>query len=108
MPNGVEAAVSKRSRRAEQKRRDAGIGPSEIGKVVVPLLGHLVALLAMKTGRAPLPVSSALCKSLVRRGLVRDLEDLGDLARRYLFLGDERMLLAELERHVAWTPREEK
>lgn len=81
--------------------------PSEIGKIVAPLLGHLVALLAMRSGRAPLPVSPALWKGLLRRGHVNSLEDLGYFARRYLFLGDERMLLAELGRHVARTPRKE-
>ena len=58
-------------------------------------LSKWVALLAMKHGRAPLPVSRTLEKALVRQGLVYDPSELGDFARRYLFLGDARILLAE-------------
>lgn len=58
-------------------------------------LGEWVALLAMKYGRAPLPVSRGLEKLLMRRGLIGDPAELADLARRYLFLGDAQMLLAE-------------
>ena len=58
-------------------------------------LGQWVALLAMKYGRAPLPVSRGLEKALMRQGVDDDPAELGDLARRYLFLGDAQMLLAE-------------
>jgi hypothetical protein len=60
-----------------------------------PALGEWVALLAMKHGRAPLPVSRGLEKALMRQGLVDDPAEFGDLARRYLFVGDARILLAE-------------
>jgi hypothetical protein len=60
-----------------------------------PLLGHWVALLAMKYGRAPLPVSRGLEKAFMRQGVADDPAELGELARRYLFLGDAQMLLAE-------------
>src|SRR5713226_413997 len=43
-------------------------------------------------------VSSAFRNAILRRGLPNGLIELGDFARRYLFLGDERMLLAELQR----------
>ena len=59
------------------------------------LLSQYVALLAMKYGRAPLPVSRTLWRGLLRRGLANDPAGLGHVARRYLFLGDARMLLAE-------------
>ena len=65
---------------------------------MAPLLGHWVALLAMKHGRAPLPVSPALWKGLLRQGFPNDVNELGNFARRYLFLGDGRMLLAELRK----------
>lgn len=58
-------------------------------------LSQWVALLAMKYNRAPLPVSRSLEKALVRQGLANDPAELGDLARRYLFLGDAQILLAE-------------
>jgi hypothetical protein len=61
-----------------------------------PLLRDLVALLAMKRGRAPLPVSSSLWKGLLRKGLLNDAGEVGKIARRISFLGDERLLLAEL------------
>jgi hypothetical protein len=62
------------------------------------MLGDIVALLAMQQKRAPLPVSSALRTAILRRGLPNGLIELGGFARRYLFLGDERILLAELQR----------
>ena len=65
------------------------------------LLGQYVALLAMKYGRAPLPVSRTLGRALLRRGLTDDPAGLGHLARRYLFLGDARMLLAESRKRPA-------
>ena len=58
-------------------------------------LSQWVALLAMKYGRAPLPVSRGLQKALMRQGFVHDPAELGDFALRYLFLGDAQMLLAE-------------
>lgn len=58
-------------------------------------LSEGVALLAMKCGRAPLPVSRGLEKALLRLGLAEDPMELRDLARRYLFLGDAEILLAE-------------
>ena len=58
-------------------------------------LSPWLTLLAMKYNRAPLPVSRSLEKALVRQGLANDPAEPGDLARRYLFLGDARILLAE-------------
>jgi len=62
------------------------------------MLGEIIALLAMKQRRAPLPVSPALLKSLWLRGFPENWGELESFARRFLFLGDERMLLAELRR----------
>lgn len=66
-------------------------------KTMVHLLRHQIVLLAMKQRRAPLPVSPALWKGLVRLGALNDLYDLGSIARRLSFLGDHRILLAELK-----------
>jgi hypothetical protein len=65
-------------------------------KTGAALLTDYVVLLAMKQRCAPLPVSRNLRKRLLHGGVPNSLDELGNLARRYLFLGDARMLLAEL------------
>jgi hypothetical protein len=77
--------------------RDIGRGQFEWRNTIAPLLGDWVVLLAMKHRRAPLPVPSALWKGLLRRGFPNDMDELGVFARRYLFLGDGQLLLAELK-----------
>jgi hypothetical protein len=52
----------------------------------------------MKYGRAPLPVSRGLEKAFMRQDVADDPAELGELARRYLFLGDAQVLLAESRR----------
>jgi DNA-binding NtrC family response regulator len=85
--------------------RDTWTGPSDFRNTVAPLLGRWVAILAMKYGRAPLPVPSELWKGLLRKGFPNDLDELANFARRYLFLGDARMMLAELRhRRAAASP----
>jgi hypothetical protein len=84
--------------------RDARKGQSEWRNTIAPLLGDWVVLLAMKHGRAPLPVSSTLWRVLLRQGFLNDLDELGNIARRISFLGDERLLLAELRIRSATTP----
>lgn len=62
-------------------------------------LSQWVALLALKYFRAPLPVSHGLQKALqkaLKRQSIFDGAELVDLARRYFFLGEAQMLLAEL------------
>jgi hypothetical protein len=72
------------------------------------MLGDWVVLLGMNRRRAPLPVSSALWKGLLRKGFPNGLDELAIFARRYLFLGDARLLLAELRiRTAATTPLRE-
>ncbi len=96
------------SRSAEKEQQlEASCGESlrsEFRKTVAPLLRHVVLLLAMKHRRAPLPVSSSLLRGLLRHGFLNDVDELGSFARRYLFLGDERTLLAELNRRSAAAP----
>ncbi len=78
--------------------QEANIVPLEFRKTMAQMLGDVIALLAMKHRRAPLPVSSALLRTLWIRGFPENLAELESFARRLLFLGDERMLLAELRR----------
>ena len=65
------------------------------------LLWHQVVLLAMKHGRVPLPVTPSVWKGLQRRGVLRDLYDLGSIARRISFLGDGCLVIAELKHRSA-------
>jgi hypothetical protein len=51
-----------------------------------------------------MPVSATLWKGLLRRGVLNDLDDLGSVARRLSFLGDERILLAELSIRTSTNP----
>ena len=78
--------------------QEANIVPLELRKTMAQMLGDVIALLAMKHRRVPLPVSSALLRTLWTRGFPENLAELENFARRLLFLGDERMLLAELRR----------
>jgi hypothetical protein len=84
--------------------RDARKGQFERRNTIAQLLGDWVVLLAMKHQRAPLPVSSALWKGLLRKGFPNDLDELAVFTSRSLFLGDTRMLLAELRIRTATTP----
>lgn len=81
--------------------QEANIVPFGMRKTMAQMLGDVIALLAMKHRRAPLPVSSALLRTLGMRGFPENLAELESFARRLLFLGDERMLLAELRRGPA-------
>src|SRR5258708_35809813 len=83
--------------------RDARKGQFELRNTIAPLLGDGVVLLAMKHRRAPLPVSSALWKGLLRKAFPNGLDELAIFARRYLFLGYARLLLAELGIRTAST-----
>jgi hypothetical protein len=78
--------------------QEANIVPLELRKTMAQMLGNTIALLAMKHRRAPVPVSSALLRTLWMRSFPGNLAELESFARRLLFLGDERMLLAELRR----------
>jgi hypothetical protein len=62
--------------------RDAK-GQFEWQNTIAPLLGDWVVLLAMKHRRAPLPVSSALWKGLLRKG-VRNQSAPNRLATKFL------------------------
>jgi hypothetical protein len=84
-------------------------GPSEWRQATMELLfRRQVILLAMKHGRAPMPVTTNLWNRLLRRGVLNDLYELGNFARRFSFLGDERMLLTELRYGTAKTPADQE
>jgi len=93
----AQQTLAERKRRMEQVEN--AITPSSgPGITSACLLADLVALIAMMQRRAPLPISAGLKERVSRRNSPASLLELGDLARRYLFLGDERMLLAEMKR----------
>jgi len=97
----VGDAMQPARRESEHSMLDVHADPSAWRRTLVDLLRHQVLLLAMKHGRAPLPVSRAVLKSLLRRGILNDLHDLGSVARRLSFLEDGRILLAELKVRTA-------
>lgn len=68
-----------------------------LSEAAVSMFGHVVTLLAMKYRRAPLPVSTSLLRRMVQAGFPTDVDELANFARRFLFLRDERMFLAELK-----------
>jgi hypothetical protein len=76
--------------------REAPKGQFEWRHTIVPFLGDWVVLLAMKYRRAPLAVLSLFWKGMLRKGFPNGLDELAIIARRYLFLGDARLLPAEL------------
>jgi hypothetical protein len=97
----LEDLVTETFRQATQMKRigirEGQIGESEWRRTTMGLLRQHILLLAMKHGRAPMPLSPAVCRGLLRRGVLNDLHALGKIAQRFLFLGDGRMLLAEIE-----------
>jgi DNA-binding NtrC family response regulator len=96
----LEDSVTETVWRARQEKRmgsrDGQISPSDWQETRGPLLRHVVVLLAMRHGRAPQAVSSALYTGLLRKGLLSNLDELGNIARRISFLADEQLLMAEL------------
>jgi hypothetical protein len=84
--------------------REGQIGESEWRRLTLSLLRQHILLLAMKHGRAPLPLSPVVCRGSLRRGVLNDVDALGSIARRFSFLGDGRMLLAEIEYGRATLP----
>ena len=104
----MENAMQRTRQENEHSMLDVHANPSAWRRTLVDLLRHQVLLLAMKHGRAPLPVSPAVLKNLLRRGILNDLHDLGSVARRLSFLEDGSILLAELNvRPARRAPAEE-
>jgi len=100
----VARAIPHRPQEKRTEILDGQLNQSEWEDTMVHLLRHQVVLLAMKHGRAPVSVSPALSKGLLRLGVLNDLYELGSVARRLSFLGDGRMLLAELRKRSSVRP----
>lgn len=79
-------------------------GPAEWRQTTELLLRRQVILPAMKHGRAPIRVTPNFSNGLLRRGILNDLDERGNVARRFSFLGDGRMLLARLRHGPAKMP----
>ena len=65
------------------------------------LLRHFMALYANRYSRTALPVSPALVEACVRYSWPGNLRELENLVKRYLILGDESLVLNELEATAA-------
>jgi len=104
----LEDLVTETLRQATQAKRigirEGQMGESEWRRLTLDVLRQHILLLAMKHGRAPLPLSPVVSRGLLRRGVLDDLDELGSIARRFSFLGDGRMLLAEIEYGWATLP----
>lgn len=66
-------------------------------KEELPLLvRHFMGKLAEKYARQPLPVSHALAEACMAHSWPGNLRELENFVKRYLVLGDEKMMIAEL------------
>jgi two-component system response regulator AtoC len=64
----------------------------------IPLLiRHFMGLFAARYGRTPLPISPNLIEACVRYSWPGNLRELENFVKRYLILGDENLVLSELE-----------
>ena len=73
----------------------------EIGDVPLPLadlLTDLSVLLAMQYRRAPLPIAPGLVRWFATRPQAQVVNELGSVMRRCILLGDETLVLQELQR----------
>jgi len=61
------------------------------------LLRHFMARFAARYARAPLPLTPALLDAAQRYAWPGNLRELENLVKRYLILGDETLVLSELE-----------
>jgi two-component system, NtrC family, response regulator AtoC len=60
------------------------------------LIRHFMGKLAEKYARQPLPVSHALAEACMEHSWPGNLRELENFVKRYLVLGDEKMMIAEL------------
>lgn len=61
------------------------------------LLKHFMAQLSERYARIPLPISPALMEACMRYHWPGNLRELENLVKRYLILGDEALILSELD-----------
>ena len=71
------------------------------------LLRHFMALFAARYGRTALPVSPTLVEACVRYPWPGNLRELENFVKRYLILGDEALVLSELESNRIESPLRE-
>jgi two-component system response regulator AtoC len=63
------------------------------------LLRHFMAHLSERFARPPLPISEALLEACMRYHWPGNLRELENLVKRYLILGEEALILSELDPH---------
>ncbi|MGH9447755.1 MAG: helix-turn-helix domain-containing protein, partial [Terriglobia bacterium] len=61
------------------------------------LLRHFMGIYAARYARPPLPVSPALVQSCLNHRWPGNLRELENFVKRYLILGDESLILSEME-----------
>ncbi len=97
----IKQAIAARTFREDLYYRLNGftlkLPPLRERKEEVPLLiRHFMGRLAEKYARQPLPLTHALSEACMRHSWPGNLRELENFVKRYLVLGDERMMLAEL------------
>ncbi|HEX8924576.1 MAG TPA: sigma-54 dependent transcriptional regulator [Terriglobales bacterium] len=101
--NIQQAIASKRLREDLYYRLNAftlHLPPLRERKEEIPLLlKHFMAQLSERYARAPLPFSPAMMDACVRYHWPGNLRELENLVKRYLILGDEALILSELDPH---------
>jgi len=71
---------------------------------IVPLLRHFMGRMAELYGRQPLGFSRALVNACTRYAWPGNVRELENLVKRYLVLGDEQLILRELEARAKPAP----
>jgi two-component system, NtrC family, response regulator AtoC len=99
--NIPEAIAARRFREDLYYRLNAftiQIPPLRERKEEIPLLlRHFMGVFAARYGRTPLPVSPALVQACLNYRWPGNLRELENFVKRYLILGDEPLILSELE-----------
>lgn len=99
--NIPEAIASRKFREDLYYRLNAftiHLPPLRERKEEIPLLlRHFMGLFAARYGRTPLSVSPALVEACLRYHWPGNLRELENFVKRYLILGDESLMLSEIE-----------
>ncbi len=96
-----QAIASKRLREDLYYRLNAftmNLPPLRDRREEIPLLlKHFMALLSERFARPPLPLSQELMDACARYHWPGNLRELENLVKRYLILGDEKLIISELD-----------
>lgn len=99
--NVQQAIASKRLREDLYYRLNAftiNLPPLRERREEIPLLlRHFMASMAERYARPPLPLSEALMDACMRHNWPGNLRELENLVKRYLILGDEAVIIEELD-----------